>query len=253
MSDMREQVPQDVTGTDADGVVTLKLAADGLPERVTVVTDWQVRLRADGLGTAVVEAYETALNERLKVWERSLADSDWERRAERFDAEFPTPDDVSPAFGESFSGARSTFAGPAGDEVARQRAAHTDVPEFDLRYVVPRPLDEVAEEMLSLFAPGGPADAAPEDARQVTGVAAARNVHITVAEGALISCEVDPGWAAGRSAVRLNQALAEALADARGKLGERGPDDGRGVSTEQLDGLFKEALAILNDPARHAG
>ncbi|MGK5638339.1 hypothetical protein ACSNOK_08500 [Streptomyces sp. URMC 126] len=99
----------------------MNLSADGLPERITVASDWQVRLRADGVGTAVVEAYEAALKKRMELWERSLADSDRERRAARLDESFPTPDTAPPSAGGNVSGARSTFAGPAGDVVARQR------------------------------------------------------------------------------------------------------------------------------------
>ncbi|MGI5338519.1 hypothetical protein ACQEVS_14495 [Streptomyces sp. CA-181903] len=230
MADMREQVPREVTGSDPQGAVTVRLAGDGLPERVAFATDWQRRQAPDALDAAVTAAYESALRERLEGWSRSLEGTDWERRAERLDAASPF-----------------TAAAPGG--AAESAGAPPELPELDLRHVLPRRLDEVAEEMLSLFdldAITGPAAAEPET---FTGRSAGGQVSVTVAQGSLVSCSVDPAWADGRSAVRLNQALAEALADARDRLAAGAS---RGPSAPQLDGLFKEAMAILADPARFA-
>ncbi|EME97469.1 hypothetical protein H340_26339 [Streptomyces mobaraensis NBRC 13819 = DSM 40847] len=233
MSDMREQVPREAGGSDPQGAVSVRLAAGGLPERVTVVTDWQRRQAPEALDAAVTAAYESALRERLEGWSRSLEGTDWERRAERLDADSP--------FTAGATGREAESAGA--------RPAPPEPPELDLRYVLPRRLDEVAEEMLSLFdldAIAGPAAAEPET---FTGKSAGGQVAVTVAQGSMVSCSVNPAWADGRSAVRLNQALAEALADARDRLAAGAS---RGPSAHQLDGLFKEAMAILADPARFA-
>ncbi|MFI0739990.1 hypothetical protein ACH4PU_18170 [Streptomyces sp. NPDC021100] len=234
MSDLREQVPREVTGSDPQGAVSVRLAVDGLPERIALVTDWQRRQAPDGLDAAVTAAYESALRERLEGWSRSLEGTDWEHRAERLDAASPFT-------------AGTAGRGPGRE--AEPAGAPPEVPEPDLRYVLPRRLDEVAEEMLSLFdldAIAGPAATEPET---FTGESAGGQVAVTVAQGALVSCSVNPAWAAGRSAVRLNQALAEALSDARDRLAAGAS---RGPSAPQLDGLFKEAMAILADPARFA-
>ncbi|MBC2875978.1 MULTISPECIES: hypothetical protein [Streptomyces] len=246
MSDLREQVPREVTGSDPQGAVSVRLAADGLPERIALVTDWERRQAPGALDAAVTAAYESALRERLEGWSRSMEGTDWERRAERLDAASPFTADAS-GRGPGHGSGHGPGRGPGYE--TESAGAPPEMPEPDLRYVLPRRLDEVAEEMLSLFdldAIAGPAAAEPET---FTGKSAGGQVAVTVAQGALVSCSVHPAWAAGRSAVRLNQALAEALADARDRLVAGAS---RGPSAHQLDGLFKEAMAILADPARFA-
>ncbi|MGK5639315.1 YbaB/EbfC family nucleoid-associated protein [Streptomyces sp. URMC 126] len=245
MSDMRERVPREVTGSDPQGAVTVRLAADGLPERVALVTDWQRRQAPAALSAAVTAAYESALRERLEDWSRSLEETGWERRAEQLDATSPfTAASPHTADTSGTSGTSST-APPS----AAPTAAAPELPELDLRYVLPRRLDEVTEELLSLFDLDGIAGSDAAEPETFTGKSAGGQVTVTVAQGSLVSCSVDPAWADGRSAVRLNQALAEALSDARDRLVA---GSSRGPSALQLDGLFKEAMAILGDPARFA-
>ncbi|GAA2918387.1 hypothetical protein GCM10020221_13360 [Streptomyces thioluteus] len=235
MSDMQERIPQEVTGSDPQGAVTVRLAPDGLPVHIGVATDWQQRQDPAGLGSAVVAACESALRERMENWSRSLAGSDWERRAEQLDADSPFTN--------------GTFANGK-DRPSPQTP--TEEPDLDLRHVLPRQLDEVAEELLSLFGVDGTTDAGPTESPAVTGKSATGTVALTVTQGSLAGCSVDPAWADGRSSVRLNQAFGEALAAARAAL-DSATGPGPGMSAPELDGLFKEAMAILGDPARFAG
>ncbi|MBZ4323526.1 hypothetical protein [Streptomyces huiliensis] len=255
MSDMRERVPREATGSDPQGAVTVRLAADGLPERVTLATDWQRRQTPDALTSAITAAYESALRERMEGWSRQLEETDWERRAERLDATSPFtaggPGSAADAGAPSPAAPSPAAPSPEAPSPAAPSPAAPSpaAPELDLRHVLPRRLDEVAEEMLSLFdldAIAGPAAAEPE---AFTGKSAGGKVAVTVARGSMVSCAVDAAWADGRSAVRLNEALAEALADARDRLAA---GSSKGPSAPQLDGLFKEAMAILADPARFA-
>lgn len=231
MAGLQNQMPQGVEGTDAQGAVTVRLASDGLPEVIKAASDWQRRQPPEAIGAVVVEAYGAAMSAQMEGLSRSLEESDWQSKADRMD-------DLLAAPGPSGAAAAST-------------AAH-DFPEPDLRYVVPRSLDEVTEDMLSAFGAVEQLAAAPSEPVQATGSSSAHRVVLTVAKGGLVSCEVDPQWASKQSSIGLNQAFEEALADARGKLGAADAATGDGVANLQLGGLLNEALAILSDPRRLA-
>ncbi|MER5275884.1 hypothetical protein ABT025_09005 [Streptomyces sp. NPDC002809] len=227
MASLQDQMPQGAEGTDAQGAVTIRLAADGLPEFIKAASDWQRRQPPEAIGAVVVEAYGAAMSSQMEGLSRSFDEADWQAKADRMDGALATP-------------------GPSGPSAA------AGVPEPDLRYVVPRSLDEVTEDMLSAF--GAVEQLAMEVPEPVhaTGKSTAHRVVLTVAKGGLVSCEVDPQWAMKQSSIGLNQAFEEALADARVKLSALEATAGDGVANLQLGSLLNEALAILSDPRRLA-
>ncbi|QDL70464.1 hypothetical protein DNK48_14775 [Streptomyces malaysiensis subsp. malaysiensis] len=226
MSDMHDQVPQSSEGTDAQGAVSVALGANGLPEWIKLASDWQ-RRRPDGdLGGAVVEAFESAMSDRLERWSRSLEQSGWEDRADHIDEGLA-------------SSASSAPSGPL-----------PEISDHDVRHVLRRPMDESIEDVLTAFDAVEELDADSFLPPKVTGESAARRVAITLTAHALVSCEVDPQWAVGQSTVRLNQALNEALNNARGKVGNAESPGAVGVANLHVGGLMNEFLAMIKDPQR---
>lgn len=230
MSDVQSKLPRRAEGTDSQGAVTVRLGADGLPETIKVSSDWQRRRGAEAIGPAVVEAFGSAMNERMERWAQAVRESDWEARAEEFDREVP-----------------ATFTGGGNS------TPQGGFPERDLRHVIPRPLDELAEEMITALDSVDSPDAGSDSQAEATGTSSGHHVAITVTKGALVACEIDPQWASRQSSVRLNQVLDEALNKARTKLSEAEAAAESRSPGRQLDGLFDEALAILKDPQRYAG
>lgn len=228
MSDMHNQMPRHADGVDSQGAVTVRLGADGLPESIKVASDWQRRQPPESMGPAVVEAFGSAMSDRMERWSRAVQQSDWEARAGQLDRAIP-----------------ATFTGGAS-------AGQPSPPERDLRYVLPRPLDEVTEELLTALDSVDSMDAEGSARAEVTGASSGRKVAITVTKGAVVSCAIDPQWASAQSSVRLNQALDEALSSARTKLAEAEAAAADGPAGRQMDGLFDEALAILQNPQRYA-
>ncbi|MFJ2092046.1 hypothetical protein ACIOEW_22660 [Streptomyces sp. NPDC087901] len=226
MSEMRDQMPEFAEGEDAQGAVRVRLIAGGIPESIKVASDWQRRQPPENLGAAVVEAYGSALSEWMERWSGGLEQADWENRAHQLDGTLGQP---------ASAGAAST---------------PPEAFERDVRYVVPRPLQEVAEDVLTAFDVVERQD--PEAAAQpeAKGESAAHRVVITLGSQGLSSCEIDPDWAAQQSVVRLNQALDDALAEVRAKSASAegsGPD---AVADLDLGGLLDEAMAIMKNP-RH--
>jgi hypothetical protein len=125
-----------------------------------------------------------------------------------------------------------------------------EVQQRDLRHVVPRRIDEVAEEMLSSFDSLSRQDPEAAERIQAQGSDATGQVTITLSPGSLVSCAVDPRWAAKQSSVGLNRAFDEALRDARSAVAQAVEATDTDSGSRQLDTLLDEALAILSDPRR---
>ncbi|MCM2413519.1 hypothetical protein [Streptomyces sp. RKAG290] len=223
MTDMQNRMPQGAEGTDAQGAVTVRLAADGLPEFIRAASDWQRRQDPTAVGAAVSEAYGAAMSQQMTAWAQALEDGNWQAKADQLDSQAPQP------------------APPTGQP---------DIPERDLRYVISRPLDELAEDVLSAFDVVDRMDETASEPAEVEGTSAGRHVTLVVTKGALRSCEVDRQWAAGQSYIGLNQAFEEALGDARAKLSRTEAASADGIAGLQVDSLLDEALAILRNPQR---
>ncbi|MEU1806205.1 hypothetical protein [Streptomyces sp. NPDC019937] len=226
MTDMQDQVPQHATGEDAQGAVSVTLGPDRLPESIKVASDWQRRQPPENLGPAVVDAYGSAMSEQMEGWSRSLEQTGWEERAAELDGmlEIPGP------------GSRSGSVTPP------------EVPRQDLRQVRPRPMEDVVEDTLSSLDALDGLDENSFQVPEVTGEAAARRVTIGLGAHGLVSCDVDPQWAAQQSSIRLSQALNEALNNARSRLGDVRSPAAAQIAELNPQGLMNEFLAMLNDP-----
>lgn len=224
MSGMWDNLPERIEGSDRQGAVRVLLGTDGRPDAVQVVTDWQRRQTPESVGSAVVEAYEAAASVRMEAWARVLEQSDWRAQAERL--------------------RHSAVHEPAG--------AVSETVERDLRYTIPRPLGEVAEDMIVALDSVDRIAAESSEPVKGSGSNSSRNVVITVTKNALVSCQVDPRWASRQSSTGLGQALNEALSEARADLARAASAAEAGSRYRQLDSLFDEALAILSDPRRLA-
>ncbi|MEU8569283.1 hypothetical protein AB0C51_13140 [Streptomyces pathocidini] len=223
MAEIQASSFQPVEGWDPGGAVRVKLESDNLPEVIQVANDWQHRLAPRDFGPAVVKAYQAAANTRMQAWASVLEQSDWRIHAEQ---------------------ARSDAPQPATPEA---RAS-----ERDLRHVAPRPLGEVAEDMISAFDNIAGIGVELANPVQGKGKSSTRSVTITVTKNALVSCEVSPQWPSRRHPATVAQALNEALANARADLVRATAAAEAGGRRSQLDSLFGEALAILSDPQRFA-
>lgn len=226
MTDMQNRMPQGVEGTDAQGAVTVRMAADGLPEFIRAASDWQRRQEPAAVGAAVSEAYGAAMSQQMTAWAQALEDGDWQAKADQLDSQARQP------------------APPTG------QPEQPDILERDLRYVISRPLDELAEDVLSAFDVVDRMDETASEPAEVEGTSAGRHVTLVVTKGALRSCEVDRQWAAGQTYIGLNRAFEEALGDARDKLSSAEAAGADGLAGLHVDGLLDEALAILRDPQR---
>jgi hypothetical protein len=113
--------------------------------------------------------------------------------------------------------------------------------------VTPRPIDQVAEDMIKAFDHVGDFAAPPPHAIRGAGSSRSRKLILTLSTTGLVSCTADPEWVSAQTAASLMNALGEALTAARADL-ENGTD--RPVPSRSLDHLFTEALALLRDPRR---
>ncbi|MEV7401577.1 hypothetical protein AB0N93_14415 [Streptomyces sp. NPDC091267] len=226
MTDMQNRMPQGAEGTDSQGAVTVRLAADGLPEFIRAASDWQRRQDPTAVGAAVSEAYGAAMSQQMTAWSQAFEDGNWQAKADQLDSQAAQP---------------SASAAPV---------KQPEIPERDLRYVISRPLDELAEDVLSAFDMVDRMGETASEPAEVEGTSAARNVTLVVSKGALRSCEVDQRWAAGQTYIGLNQAFEEALADARDKLSSTEAAGADGIAGLQVDSLLDEALAMLRNPQR---
>jgi DNA-binding protein YbaB len=195
--------PRQAEGTDATGWVRVLIAHDGLP-RVKVRNGWNRRIEANLLGAAVVEANADAINSAMRAWSNELdASSWWTRRA-----------------------------GPEEDELAPS-GGHASTPPAG----VARDPSELTEEVLSALQavrrqqPAAPADCEGSDPN--------RHVTVQLGQGGLLSCTIDPRWAARRDGDAITAAVSRALQAAVAKR------SATQAPTPDLDGLVGDALATL--------
>ncbi|MFC4495914.1 hypothetical protein ACFPA8_17475 [Streptomyces ovatisporus] len=146
-----------------------------------------------------------------------------------------------------------TDAGAPGGAPGSDAPPPVEVPGHDLRFVVPRALDEVAEDMMNAFDAVSRLDLDSLADAQVEGKDSGHRITVALSKGNFHSCRVDASWAEGKSAVALGQAVEAALADGRAALARLEESTGTDAQKRQLDGLFDEALAILRDPKRFTG
>jgi hypothetical protein len=226
LADVHAKSPRSAEGTDRSGAVRVVLGHDGLPASVRVESDWQRRLKPEGFGGAVMEAFSVAMGERMAVWTTELEEQGLRSKVERLRTGFDS----------------QSAATPAGQIPAAFRRAEASA-------VSPRPMGDITEEVLKAFDSVNEFTAQSAKPTTADGTSAQGKLKITLSKSALVSCVAEPRWVAGQSAARLMNALGEALRGAREELATLAekPEPGG-----HLDRLFGEALSLLKDPNRLA-
>jgi hypothetical protein len=217
--------PATATATDSHGMIRATLGPDGLPKSLVVDQRWQRRVASQRFGATVVEAFQAAMGERLKVWSATLEERGWRAR---FDELRAAPDHHSRT--GATSGVPPAFRRPQ--------------PKPG-----PRPIDAVAEDVIRLFDRVDDIGAARQRTITGTGHDRSRKLTLTLSAHGLVSCVADPQWVSAQTATALTNGLGEALAAARADLART---DGQAAThySSDLTDLFSEALALLSDPQR---
>ncbi|KXK62146.1 hypothetical protein AWW66_09920 [Micromonospora rosaria] len=205
--------PGRTAGTDARGAAEVSIGAEGLPIAIEVAPDWQRRVEPRDLGSAVLSAFEDAIAEGQRAWAAGFDSDAWAAEADRFKA--------------------------------RSDRQHTDEPLAPLPQVpVYGPgRDHLAlnEEILTTFQAVRAQSATPPE--PAMGRNRERTVSIALSTDGLRGCEIEPAWAATRTAREINAELSQALHGAHAILRERSAHQRR--EAENLEGLAQEALATL--------
>ncbi|MFF9477463.1 hypothetical protein [Streptomyces sp. NPDC014733] len=249
LAEARSGVPAGAEGQDEARAVTVRVGSDGLPETVTLARDWQRKRTPETIGGAVTEAYGAAMHRSMAAMQEAMDGADVQGRAEELRQERERRSREHP---RTAPGTPGSGAGPSGGAPG-EGAPPVEVPGRDLRHVVPRPIDEVAEEMIAAFDAVAGMDLESVAGARVEGRDPGNRVTVELSKGAFHSCRVDAAWAEGKSAVSLGQAVAAALADGRASLARLEESSGADAQGQLLDGLLDEALAILRDPKRFTG
>ncbi|MFC7308995.1 hypothetical protein ACFQVC_32920 [Streptomyces monticola] len=230
MGAMQRNQPEAAEGSDAQGAVQVRIGQDGLPQYISVATDWHRRSRPEALGSAVAEACQAAASELMAAWAQGLQRTDLDRKLDDLER------------GE-----------PSHSPGAATPAAPTSTTQQDWQHVNPRSMGQLSEDVISALSDLSNLDAQPTDVHTATGRDSARNVTITLTSSSLASCDVDAQWASNQTAVRLNRAFDEALADALAGLRESARSGNEANTSQTVDTLLAEAMALLTDPRRIAG
>ena len=214
--------PQRVEAADASGAVRVAVGADGRPETITVEADWKRRLSAEAFGSAVVEAFAAASEQRTQAWARALSDREWQAKAEhlkeRIDSEPVTT--------------------PLGQ-----------VPEIfrrDVSNVRPRNMNEIATDVIEAL--DNVDDLPDAQAQAVRGIGSTGfgKLEIVLTPAGITSCRADPHWVSQRTGEELTDALATALAAAREELANAAA----ATPTGRIERLLDETLALMGNPDR---
>lgn len=228
ISDAEAMAPARSEGTDRSGAVRMAIGRDLLPETITVVGDWAKRLNPRLVGAAVAEAYQACTARLTAQWAQTLQERGFQERMQRLERLEAEPSGPPPGSAGALPPAFQRPAGRSGSN---------------------RSLNAIAEDMIkaadtaSAFA----ATAASRRPAHGMGRTRTRTAAIVLSKGGLVSCEVDPAWAARQTGPLLTQALRGALAQAREQLAAAERDATPG-GVPQLNGLLEEILGKLRDP-----
>lgn len=214
--------PRSSEGTDRTGTIRAFLGPDGQPNSFRIEPGWNRKIPAENFGGAVLEAFQAAIGERLAIWTRTLEQQGWQAQADRLRVDL---DKQPSASGQAEISAFGHF----------------------VEDVTPRPVDQIAEDMIKAFDQVGHIAAAPPQVARGAGSSRSDKLVLTLSAAGLVSCTADPEWVSTQTAASLMNALGEALTAARADLED---STGRLTPSQSLDRLFTEALALLRDP-RH--
>jgi hypothetical protein len=223
LAEAQAMAPGQSHGSDRSGALRVTIGPDGLPNAFRIAPDWKRRIEAESFGSAVLEACQAAIGERLSAWTTALADDGWQDKVERLKggpAEPAPPGQPPPPIPPAFT-------------AAAERAR-------------PRPPEQLAEDVLGALADVEQSIPAPASG---SGSAARGKLAVTISDTGLTSCTADPEWVAEQTAAMLTNEMTTALDQARADLRARSQ---RPRSATGTDRLIAETLALLNDPSRLA-
>lgn len=209
MHGIQDAAPERTEGTDQTKTVRVAVGHEGLPESIQVAEHWQDRIRPGALGTAVAEAAQEAARRRSEAWSRTL--------------------------GRAGSGQRGLAA-----EEGRAPSPPAMPEPSD-----PRPLNEIAGDVLGLLGTMLSSRAVSARAQSSQGTGPDRTVAIMLTRSGQLSCTADAQWAARQSGAQVTQALAAALAAARRQLQDQEMDSP--FSAERLSRLSAEIQASSSE------
>jgi hypothetical protein len=203
-----------IEASDRSYAVLVVLAPDGTVESIRADEDWKRKVRPEGLGAAIMQAYSSAAAQRVRAWTAALAGSDWQEKADRL---------------------RERIEDQPGE------------PEPQLQY--PRDLSQVPRrdpavitaEVGAVLDSLGDLDGTPVEVTG-TGTAGFGKLAVTLSPSGLVSCAVDPMWAGQQTGAELTDAFGLALAAARDALAEAVAHGPAG----RLNTLLDQALANLH-------
>jgi hypothetical protein len=219
MNSAQAQAPRHAEGSDRTGSVRVVLGPDGLPESFHIDMEWNRRITTDAFAGAVVEAFQTAVSERMAAWSESLAEDGWQDHADRL---------------------RGPQSAPEGRGPASFRA--------QVEEVRPRPLGDITEDVIKALDNIDTFSSVPREDGG-TGSDRSGGLTITLSTTALTSCVAESDWVSQQSAASLMNALGQALAAAREDLLDKARNP---APLSGLDRLLAEAMALLNDPSKLA-
>lgn len=227
LDEAQGRAPERSQGEDSAAVVGVVLDSAGIPVEIRVGSGWERQIEAAALGAAVLDAFGQAAQTRTQAWAASLESGTWADRI-----------------------GKMMEADSAGRPVA---TPIQEVPQLFRRDQAPapsRPVNELAEEMISAFDRVDDIAKEAAAAQEHLGVDSSGKARVTLSQAGLIGCAVEETWASGRSGEFLTRALNQALSAARDRMRAQA-----GVPTAQgqLDSLLNEAMTLLNDPRRLAG
>lgn len=210
--------PARAEGADPTGSVRVELGSDGWPIAIHVGSGWAGVLPAESVGAAVEQAFATAQTARMAAW------SDAMRQDPLLD-----------------------MRGPIGASAPTRWGMATSRVRLDGQ---PRPIDELAEDMISAVAELVHGPAARSSGAEHAGVGSVASGRLVLSLGAAagLTCMADPQWVAQQTAARLSDALGAALLAARSAVRDGPPT--APVRNDRLDLLLADALAVLDECAR---
>lgn len=136
----------------------------------------------------MMEAFQVAINDRMKAWTRSLVEAGWRDRVDQ-------------------------IKGPSAAAEGRLPAAFRKPVEE----VSPRPISDIAEDVFKAFDAVDALAATPKS-EEANGTDRTGKLTISLSSSGLTSCTVDEHWVARQTAAQLMNALSQALTAAKENL-----------------------------------
>lgn len=197
--------PRTPERTEYTRPVIAVIGSDGLPESIRVNKMWQDKIHPENFGSAVQEASRQAMASWSKEHPRPRS---WpERRPE------PQTEDGTPQARES------------------QEPA------------IPRPLDEIAEDLIQMLDSAIAASETKTAPAPGKGNDSSNRIVVTLTQDRQLSCVADARWVASQSNSRLNQELSAALAMALQDLQNESADTL--ALSDRASRISAESLAVI--------